>query len=50
MNDIDKLKEAIKKEKDTRKIFDILLEVIEDMKDSIDDLESRINTLEAEQA
>lgn len=43
---IDKLEEAIKKEKDTRRVFAILLEVIKDVKDTINDLESRVSSLE----
>lgn len=42
----DKLEEAIRKEKDTRRVFAILLEVIKDVKDTINDLESRVSSLE----
>ena len=45
---IDKLEEAIKKEKDTRKVFAILLEVIYEIKESIADLEDKVSSLELE--
>lgn len=43
---LDKLEKAIKKEKSTRKVFEILLEVLNEIKESIDDLEERISEFE----
>ena len=44
---IDELERAIKKEKDTRKIFDILLKLINEIIQSIEDLESKVDDLES---